>query len=45
MAPRCQVRWGRFLGTERNRSYAPVPTSYDLHHKAITGLVGGIEKP
>uniref|UniRef100_A0A1I7WY84 Uncharacterized protein n=1 Tax=Heterorhabditis bacteriophora TaxID=37862 RepID=A0A1I7WY84_HETBA len=34
----------RLLVLEWNRSYAANSTSYDLHHKAITGLVGSIEK-
>uniref|UniRef100_A0A1I7XUG6 Uncharacterized protein n=1 Tax=Heterorhabditis bacteriophora TaxID=37862 RepID=A0A1I7XUG6_HETBA len=32
-----------FRGTERNRSCPRISNSYDLHHKAITGLVEDIE--
>uniref|UniRef100_A0A1I7W8H6 Uncharacterized protein n=1 Tax=Heterorhabditis bacteriophora TaxID=37862 RepID=A0A1I7W8H6_HETBA len=44
LARRSRKKWRRLSVLEWNRSYAAYSTSYDLHHKTITGLVGSIEK-
>uniref|UniRef100_A0A1I7WHL0 Uncharacterized protein n=1 Tax=Heterorhabditis bacteriophora TaxID=37862 RepID=A0A1I7WHL0_HETBA len=44
LARRRRKKWRRLSVTERHRSCPACLTSYDLHHKAITGLVGAIEK-
>uniref|UniRef100_A0A1I7XH37 DUF4379 domain-containing protein n=1 Tax=Heterorhabditis bacteriophora TaxID=37862 RepID=A0A1I7XH37_HETBA len=44
LARRRRKKWRRLLVTERHRSCPACLISYDPHHKAITGLVGSIEK-